>query len=572
MTRGSWGALWTRLAADRRFDLIGMRQAWLRRQVAARMRAQGVETYDEYLSLLDSHPSEFAALSSALRSHLRRASPRSGPRRPPARGWVDALPVAALLAEAAPATGRLRLLCGNHLAHDLLTAPELALEAAGRRHQWLFPDLTPCTDEDMPLQRAIRQGVPTHGQTLVLRDTRGRLRALVVSARCVGGHGPARAIATFQAAPAWQDEEGDGALLARLNESQAVRTRYQRLFEESPAPLLLTDAGGKVEEANYEAAALLRAAAPLAGSELAAHLADDAAPALEEALRSAQSAPEARAQMRLRRRPGQVVEARVRRMAGDDYPVVQWALRDVTAEAEVERQRRDLTDLMLHDLRSPLATALLGVETVGRVLQRGEPARVERPLATAHAALRRLGRVVDSLLDISRLEEGQMPLQLSEFAADEMLAEVAREAELVMSLHGLRLELEVAPNVPTVLADRDMLYRAVLNLLDNAIKFSPPQGQVWLHAGARDGGLVLSVADQGPGIPPEFLPHIFDKFVGLQLPHAPRGYGLGLAFCKLAVEAHRGRVGVASRVGEGSVFTLWLPTRPDTAEAPSTLP
>ncbi len=233
-----------------------------------------------------------------------------------------------------------------------------------------------------------------------------------------------------------------------------------------------------------------------------------------------------------------------------------------TATREQERLCCDLVDLLLHDLRSPLATALLGVEAIERALEREDPDRAQRSLEMLAATLRRLSRLVDSLLDISRLEAGQPFVRPSTVDLGELLLQVVHEVSLAVATHGLHLELEVPSGLPTIVADRDMVFRAVINLLDNAIKFSPAGSQVCLRVTPQDQGLTIAVTDQGPGIPRELQARIFDKFVGSHLPQAPRGYGLGLSFCKLAVEAHDGQVSVDSEPGRGSTFSLWFPVTP----------
>jgi signal transduction histidine kinase len=202
------------------------------------------------------------------------------------------------------------------------------------------------------------------------------------------------------------------------------------------------------------------------------------------------------------------------------------------------------------------------LEAAGRNLDRGETAKVRSSLATTGMALRRLGRLVDSLLDISRLEAGQPVLRLAQVQLREVLQVACCEIEPALHAHNLRLDSSLPADLPVVVADGDMILRAVINLLDNAIKFSPSDGCIWLRTTTQDQGVLISITDEGPGIPQELQPRIFDKFVGLHLPHAPRGYGLGLAFCKLAAQAHSGWIAVDSVPGRGSTFALWLPCRP----------
>ncbi len=559
--RGNWAALSARLDLDSRLDLAGLRQARLRRVALARMRARGLATYDEYLRLLASEPGELAALVGRLRSDLYRTGPTQALLwRAPARLWLEALPVAAVLVEAVPATGGLRLLACNRAARDLLGTPDALLQAKGRQHRWLFPNLAPCADEDMPLQRAIWQRASTRSQTLLLCDGAGRLQPLAISARRVPGRGLARAIATLQPGEAWATGEATGELLARFNESQTVASRYRRLFAESAAALLLTRPDGTVEDASGQALALLGRVGGVAGMPLAACLAEECHPALAQALQELSDSGEAALQLRPRSRPGRVLAAHARRLDEGGVALVQWALYDVTEQVEGEQHRKALVDLMLHDLRSPLATVLLGVETAQAALSPESPARATRALAAARTALRRLGRLVDSLLDISQLEAGDLGLRPTEVHLGELLAEVAAEAELSIASHKLSLDLQAAPDLPVISADRDMLFRAVCNLLDNAIRVSPAGGHIRLRAVPERGGVAISVSDEGPGIPPELLPNIFDRLAGLRLPHAPRGYGLALAFCKLAAEAHGGSARVESAPGSNT-FTLWLPAR-----------
>jgi len=121
------------------------------------------------------------------------------------------------------------------------------------------------------------------------------------------------------------------------------------------------------------------------------------------------------------------------------------------------------------------------------------------------------------------------------------------------------LEVQVAPGVPDIPADRELLFRVLNNLLDNAIKYTPMAGHIELRVEQADAGVLFAVSDDGPGIAPEHGDHIFDRFFHLETAADSKGRGLGLAFCKLAVAAHGGRIWVESKLGQGATFCFTLP-------------
>ena len=170
-----------------------------------------------------------------------------------------------------------------------------------------------------------------------------------------------------------------------------------------------------------------------------------------------------------------------------------------------------------------------------------------------------MAEMISSLLDINRLEAGEMPVDRQ--SVD--LCEVA--ADSLRSLAGLtigRHVTETAPDGPVVSScDPALIRRVVGNLLGNALKFTPESGTITITAARRDGRPRVEVADTGPGIPTDFLGRVFDKFSQADEGRARKRYstGLGLAFCKLAVEAHGGTIGVDSEVGVGSRFWFELP-------------
>ncbi len=554
---GSWTALLSRIATDGNFEFDRMAEVRLRRQMEARMRARGLRSQAEYVQLLSTNPGEYLALIGALQTTRRRSRGMAQTRAirgSQLRRWIESLPVPTLVAEGIPGSGGMRLLAANRAARTFLIQPVDALRAASERHQWLHLDGTPCRDRDLPLHRAIWRGLTSHNEPLLLRDAAGHRRAVIVDTSPFPGR-RLRAVMSVRAAEAWQAEPEPAVPKAALGQ-------YERLYEEAAVPIILASQSGTVLETNARAREVLRAQdKEVVGAPLSGLLADESVPAYHQAVASLVHSGKARARLTLLSQPDLILEALAREIRSEP-PLVQWVLYDVTHYVATDRMRRDLIDLVLHDLRSPLATSSLGVETIERGIERGDTSRVRRALSMVSAAMRRLGRLVDSLLDLSRLEAGQPILQPAESDFGPLLLAAAAEVELALAPRHLHLELEVPGDLPAIIADGDMLYRATVNLLDNAIKFSPQGGEVRLSAMAQDHGILISVSDQGPGIPRELQPRIFDKFIGQYLPQAPRSYGLGLSFCKLAVEAHGGWLAVDSAPGRGSTFAFWVPVRP----------
>ena len=250
-----------------------------------------------------------------------------------------------------------------------------------------------------------------------------------------------------------------------------------------------------------------------------------------------------------------------------------------TAHAElkaVQESRDALTHMIAHDMRTPLTNIITGIRTVEQIEE--TTPLTEELVGGALTGADRLLSMVNDMLDLSKLEAGEMALHRERFPIGDVMTDAAR---LVAALAGeKRLELLVEPVPPEneqvlcVDADREKLLRVFVNLLGNAIKFTPPGGKVTLHAeGDGEGAVCVWVSDTGPGIPAEHQERIFDKFYQAEAGKAGgvAATGLGLTFCKLAVEAHGGRIGVKSAPGEGSRFWLTLPAAaPATADGSAT--
>ncbi len=225
---------------------------------------------------------------------------------------------------------------------------------------------------------------------------------------------------------------------------------------------------------------------------------------------------------------------------------------------ELERLRDNLTHLIVHDLRSPLGVMLMSLE----LLKTRATNLSERDLGLVDKALRSSATLLDmvnQLLDVNRLESGQMPLN----KAENDLAKIAQSVIDGMAPAFAERRVVLTAKEPlAALCDEGIIRRVFENLLGNALRYTPSRGEISVSV-VRDGTEVrVVVADQGPGIPAEYHGRIFEKFVQVEGEQRGKGSGLGLTFCKLAVETHGGRIGVESEVGKGSQFWFTLPLPP----------
>lgn len=243
--------------------------------------------------------------------------------------------------------------------------------------------------------------------------------------------------------------------------------------------------------------------------------------------------------------------------------------RDVTEQKELEQAREDLTSMMVHDLRSPLQAVMGGMRLIKERMVEDDPV-VDQATDVSTRAVKKLLNLVNNLLDLSQMERGEFSLDTSIESVSAILEDAA--AELMPLAQGVDAVIRVEKPDDLLYShiDRDMLERVVLNLLDNALKHTTPGTLVTLRAevvapdgddGAKSREIIhVAVADNGPGVPDEYKEHIFNRFA--QVPgkrSRRRSSGLGLAFCKMAVESHGGKIWVEDNPGGGSVFIFTLP-------------
>lgn len=256
-----------------------------------------------------------------------------------------------------------------------------------------------------------------------------------------------------------------------------------------------------------------------------------------------------------------------------------YSLRQTHRRLEVsEALRGNLTHMVVHDLKSPLTSASIAVTMLRRSL-REIPERSlsseqqEELLRVVGHSQEELGDLIDELLIIARGETGtEVPLHTGPMDLPDLLREVVRAARPRAQEQGVSLAEHYPADGLTVTADARLIRRVVENLLDNALKFTPRDGQVALSVEQEDAGARVSVRDTGPGIPRHLHKQVFSRFAQASAaPHGPRvSIGLGLAFCRLVVTAHGGDIWVESAPGHGATFSFTLPGRlPQPMTAPN---
>jgi len=231
---------------------------------------------------------------------------------------------------------------------------------------------------------------------------------------------------------------------------------------------------------------------------------------------------------------------------------------DITALHHLQEQQKGLLQTISHDLRSPLAVIKGHEQVVASMLaEQGVNGTIQQSLAAIERSVNRMDLMIQDLVDATRWEGGQLELKCEPVNLPHYLDDLLQRVS--MALAAKRVQVEMPDDLPLVYADYARLERILVNLLSNALKYSDPDTLVRVKAQPQDGEVVITVTDQGTGIPPEALPHLFERFYRVPGEQKVEGIGLGLYITKVLVEAHGGRIWGESDVGKGSTFYFTLP-------------
>jgi NtrC-family two-component system sensor histidine kinase KinB len=341
---------------------------------------------------------------------------------------------------------------------------------------------------------------------------------------------------------------------------QAAHQRYQDLFEDSIDPIIITNWNGEIVEANRKAAL----ASDYTKEDLRSMRIDQIHQVDQDLLgkdfNQLHQGGTLSYESSLHTASGHEVPIKlyVREIKTEDESRLQWILRDITEQKKLDTLRDDLTSMIYHDLRSPLANVVSSLDLLATMLP-SEDTAMKSLLDISLRSTERIKRMTESLLDLSILEAGQPIGTRIAARVNDLIYEAVEAIESTINNKNQSISYKVHENLPNVLVDQDMIRRVITNLLENASKYSPSGSNIEVGAKKIGDQVQFWVQDHGQGIPASEHERIFNKFTRLKTENGPKGLGLGLAYCRLAVQAHGGSIWVESELGTGSRFCFTLP-------------
>jgi PAS domain S-box-containing protein len=366
----------------------------------------------------------------------------------------------------------------------------------------------------------------------------------------------------FDAQGAFRGYRGIDRDITERKQVEAERARLIAILEATPDFVATADASGRVLYYNQAARRMLGIGATedISGISIPdTHPAWSTAIVLDEGLPTAARDGIWRGETALLSRDGweipisQVILAH--RAPDGEVQYFSTIGRDITEQKRTERFREDYIQAVTHDLRAPLS--VIGMQA--QVLQAAlKGTASQRQADGIWRGVERMNLMIQELADSVRLEGGQLRLQPQPLELHSFVTRLLEEGGAM--LYADRIRLEIPPELPPVNADLARLERILMNLLNNALKYSPPDTPVVVSARRYDDEVTVAVVDRGVGIGPEDLPHIFERFYRASQARGTEGLGLGLYVTRMMIEAHGGRVWVESKAGQGSTFYFTLPT------------
>ena len=349
----------------------------------------------------------------------------------------------------------------------------------------------------------------------------------------------------------------------QYRKTQAAEARYTNLFEDSIDPIIITSLDGVIQEVNRRVRTFLQyERAELVGRSIdllhRGEIFSEAHTALAENIGTIHVVQ----RRAITAGNGSIpVEVHVKRTRNGSHEELQWIYHDISKQVELEQMRDDLTAMLFHDMQNPLSNVISSLELLDDDLLPEDVDPIASMMVTvAYRSSQRLRHLIRSLLDINQLEAGHPIHEQRCVGVNEMFDFVSLMMEMPMQTKGMTLKTVAPDDLPPLMVNKDMIERVIINLVDNAVKFSKRDDVITLsaHLNSAKNFVEISLADQGPGIPAKYRRSIFEKFY--RTPNNPsKGIGLGLAFCRLAVEAHGGGIWVTESASGGAQFNFSIP-------------
>ena len=429
--------------------------------------------------------------------------------------------------------------------------------------EYAQPTLVNTPDQDPRFHHSadIRTGHRTHAMICVPLEAEGRVLGTLQAINPRNGHFSQDDLRILMRLASLAS--GAIAKAEQYALTQAAEARYLSLFEDNIDPIIIADARGIIREANHRVGSMLGYNRhQMIGESINILHQEDISYHIPHILQNPNNKIEIITTQAMTKQKKIIpVELHIKRTLGNE---LQCIYHDISKQVELEQMRNDLTAMLLHDLQNPLSNVISSLELLEMELpeDEGDESIARVMVNVAYRSSHRLRHLIRSLLDINQLEAGAPVHEVTSASVAEIIHEVADVMSASFERRELVFRQQIAPNLKDVYVNQDMIERVLINLVDNAIKFSKRGDVLTVSAELySDTHICLSVSDQGPGIPAQYRQSIFDKFY--RTPNnTSKGIGLGLAFCRLAVEAHTGRIWADEAEGGGARFNLTLPTRP----------
>ena len=342
---------------------------------------------------------------------------------------------------------------------------------------------------------------------------------------------------------------------------QAAHKRYRELFDDSVDPIFVTGWDGIIHEANRQAAVISGyTSKQLQGMAIdTLHEVNHGDKMVSMEKLKAGEIISYEALLKSKTGNSIPIQVYVRKVVFEEAESLQWLMRDISERKNLDILRDDLASMIYHDLRSPLANIVSSLDVLSALFAGQDNETVQSVTTIARRSTDRIQRLISSLLDINRLESGQAIVSQQAVTPATLVEEAFDAVRLMVENRRQVLTSRLPEKLPPVWVDVDMIRRVLINLLENASKFTPPEGRIELGGGMDGDWVQMWVKDNGPGIPFLEQEHIFEKYTRLKGQEGVSGLGVGLAFCRLAVNGHGGRIWVESESNHGSKFILTLP-------------